>query len=441
MTLTVANEAGAVVTFYSYKGGTGRSMALANIACLLAARQTAMGGKRVLAIDWDLEAPGLHRYLQPYLRGAATQPGLIDLFDVLQKRANELTALVEEQRGQTLADEIELSRYVTDTSYPSLSFLQAGRFDETYSERVNTFPWQSFFRATPSFYRLFAERLGREYSWILVDSRTGLTDISGVCTMLMPEKLVVVFTPNRQSLTGIVDLVRRATKYRRESDDLRPLVVYPLPSRIETSVQPLAQLWRLGDSARSIEGWQGQFDEVFRDVYDLDRDFTLERYFDDVQIQHVAPYAYGEPLRVTEERGSDRLTLTKSYETFREYLTLDAPWVEEDASTPDAKEVRKQIDRLNEAVRAHQTPQGRSETFVGTNAFPNNCQNGFTHALLGVLRRFLEQGLACGVDCKRHTHSVAEGYIQERSQDICDNYPVMTARHIFFELMGRLYVR
>jgi MinD-like ATPase involved in chromosome partitioning or flagellar assembly len=43
---------GKIVTFYSYKGGTGRSMALANVAWILA-----NGGNRVLTIDWDLEAP------------------------------------------------------------------------------------------------------------------------------------------------------------------------------------------------------------------------------------------------------------------------------------------------------------------------------------------------------------------------------------------------
>ena len=47
---------GRVLTFYSYKGGTGRSMALANVGWILAS-----AGKRVLLIDWDFEAPGLHR--------------------------------------------------------------------------------------------------------------------------------------------------------------------------------------------------------------------------------------------------------------------------------------------------------------------------------------------------------------------------------------------
>ena len=47
-----AERPGQVVTFYSYKGGTGRTMALANIAWILAAN-----GKRVLIVDWDLESP------------------------------------------------------------------------------------------------------------------------------------------------------------------------------------------------------------------------------------------------------------------------------------------------------------------------------------------------------------------------------------------------
>src|SRR5215813_12543853 len=66
---------GRIITFYSYKGGTGRSMALANVAWILA-----MNGKRVLVIDWDLEAPGLHRYFHPFLedKELAQCEGLID---------------------------------------------------------------------------------------------------------------------------------------------------------------------------------------------------------------------------------------------------------------------------------------------------------------------------------------------------------------------------
>ena len=67
---------GEIVTFYSYKGGTGRTMALANVAWILASN-----GYRVLTVDWDLESPGLHRYFHPFLRDKELRAtdGVIDL--------------------------------------------------------------------------------------------------------------------------------------------------------------------------------------------------------------------------------------------------------------------------------------------------------------------------------------------------------------------------
>src|SRR5579875_4118515 len=67
---------GKIVTFYSYKGGTGRTMALANVAWILAAN-----GRRVLAVDWDLESPGLYRFYRPFIGQGAIQDsaGVIDM--------------------------------------------------------------------------------------------------------------------------------------------------------------------------------------------------------------------------------------------------------------------------------------------------------------------------------------------------------------------------
>src|SRR5499433_755403 len=91
----LAAPKGRVVTFYSYKGGTGRSMTLANVAWILASN-----GHRVLVIDWDLEAPGLHRYFHPFLedKELTDSPGLIDFaVDFSEaarhaKRADDTTA-------------------------------------------------------------------------------------------------------------------------------------------------------------------------------------------------------------------------------------------------------------------------------------------------------------------------------------------------------------
>lgn len=51
------------ITFYSYKGGVGRSLALANIACLMAEDEE--HPQRVLVWDFDLEAPGLYKLFPP----------------------------------------------------------------------------------------------------------------------------------------------------------------------------------------------------------------------------------------------------------------------------------------------------------------------------------------------------------------------------------------
>src|SRR5262245_29153629 len=57
MGMTTPSQAASIVTFYSWKGGVGRTMALANVAV-----QLARMGSTVLVVDWDLEAPGLDRY-------------------------------------------------------------------------------------------------------------------------------------------------------------------------------------------------------------------------------------------------------------------------------------------------------------------------------------------------------------------------------------------
>jgi len=90
-----APDPGKIIAFYSFKGGTGRSMALANVGCILAQHPDVRG--RVLLVDWDLEAPGLHRYFRKQFYGAfqgseeaqEKTPGLIDLFIELRHRIDE----------------------------------------------------------------------------------------------------------------------------------------------------------------------------------------------------------------------------------------------------------------------------------------------------------------------------------------------------------------
>ncbi|MBK8031371.1 MAG: AAA family ATPase [Chloroflexi bacterium] len=241
---------GQIVTFYSYKGGTGRSMALANIACLLARRYS------VLAIDWDLEAPGLHRFFRPLLKERFPlnesgefelnrHPGLINLFTEIEKSISEDRPVLNQSVVKNLFSQNQLERYILKTSINRLSILKAGSFDDTYSNLINSFPWNSLFERAPWLYLAFGQQLARRYDFVLIDSRTGLTDTSGICTMLMPDRLVTVFTPNFQSSSGVLDIVRRAVSFRRSTDDLRPLIVFPLVSRIDPTRSVAERSWGL----------------------------------------------------------------------------------------------------------------------------------------------------------------------------------------------------
>ena len=244
--------------------------------------------------------------------------------------------------------------------------------DESYPTRVNGFDWEQLYHDAPDVFSAFAQMLAERYDYVLVDSRTGITDAGGICTMLLPDRLVVVFTPNRQSLTGVLARAREATSYRSRSNDLRPLVVFPLASRVELSEEELRQEWRHGavreeppgplmrdayeDGSRLLtgdahqDGYQPSFERLFREVYDLPA-CDMEQYFDEVQIQHAARFAYGEQIAVLDERASDRLSLARSYLSFTRILAdARGPWdyrrdTSAASSGEDQADIRVTLDR------------------------------------------------------------------------------------------------
>jgi len=343
---------GRIITFYSFKGGTGRSMALANVASLLARGgigAEGAGARPVLAIDWDLEAPGLHRYLAAFLPDTAGQPGIVELFLELDEATRQYSPQgsdEDQQAANAVLESVGLNRFVVGTTVPNLSFMPAGRFDKGYPGRVSGFRWDLLHERMPELIPALSRKLAERFSYVLIDSRTGFTDTSGICTMLMPELLVAVFTPNLQSLQGVLDLVRDATEYRRGSSDLRSLVIFPLPSRVEPARPQLLQYWRNGSAQDHFIGYQPAFESTFQDIYRLER-CDLTGYFDEVQIQHVPDYAYGEQLAAELEETDSRLSLKRSYESFaRRLVELPNPWTD-----PRVAAVEAQILELAERGR------------------------------------------------------------------------------------------
>ena len=341
---TGASAPGEVITFYSYKGGTGRTMALANVACLLARRGA---GHSVLMIDWDLEAPGLHHYFAAKLTRAMgsgakaekaldAKPGLAEMAAELGRRIAVRAELSRYTQGETpddAADEadrlvaaLDLAPYLIETDIDGVHLVKAGRFDARYAGSLSKLRWEAWYRRSPELFPALARRLRSMYRWVLIDARTGSTDTTGICTMLMPDKLVVVFTPNRQSLVGITDLTRRAVAWRGRYGEARPLLVYPLPSRIDSERESLRQQWREGNPAQNIEGYQPMFEAALKSAHGL-KACTLQAYFNEVQVQHSPDYAFGERIAADESQTTtdDRFSVARSYEALLGWLALGIP--------------------------------------------------------------------------------------------------------------------
>ena len=314
------SERGKVITFYSYKGGTGRTMALANVACLLSQDSEKSSG-RVLMLDFDLEAPGLHHFFTKVSTNVEElAPGIMNYFRLLKNRFDENEELYQQavKEGWNLLEkEAPIKPYIISDVLPGLDFIKAGSFDDEYPELINSFDWQKFYSQYGDSISIVRQYLESRYQFILVDSRTGLTDISGICTMLLPEKLVGVFTPNRQSLQGLLQLIKQAVEYRQASNDFRPLAVFPLPSRVDQD-EPIRRLeWR--------KKYQHDFEELFKDVYGIEQ-CDLGKYFDEVMLQHVKYYAYGEEIAVLTEP-ADSVSLSRAYRKFSERLIgYDFAW-------------------------------------------------------------------------------------------------------------------
>jgi hypothetical protein len=231
-----------IFTFYSYKGGVGRSMALAAVAHLLA-----RSGLKVLAVDFDLEAPGLENYFFDASQSLARkrERGLIDLINAYRRA---LTNEADFERAEfKRLDQFTIEAIVeAGLRGGSVELMTAGQRQPVermreYAQTVRNFNWQDFFYNWKGdrFFAWLADRWNDPragYDVVLVDSRTGVTEMGGVCAYQLADVAVLLCAPNYQNLEGtrIVaqDFMSEAVKALRPD---RPLEILAVPARLDAT--------------------------------------------------------------------------------------------------------------------------------------------------------------------------------------------------------------
>ena len=266
--------AGTIITFYSYKGGTGRSMCVANTAWILASN-----GLRVLAVDWDLEAPGLHRYFHPFLpdHELLTSSGIIDL--IWEFAEAVLTTEGSDEPGwhEKFA---RISPYAMSIQYNfpgagTIDFVPAGRQDSSYSALVSSFDWENFYDRLGGggFLQALKRNMSELYDYVLIDSRTGLSDTAGICTVQLPSVLVNCFSLSTQAIDGAASVAASVERQRQDTETR----IFPVPMRVEDGEQDKLDASR--DYARDRLG-------VF-----LSHLADPERYWGEVEVPYKSFYA------------------------------------------------------------------------------------------------------------------------------------------------------
>lgn len=84
------------------------------------------------------------------------------------------------------------------------------------------------------------EEWKREYDVILVDSRTGVTEIGGICTVQLPDFLAILSPRTSRGLEGAIDVAVRAGEAMDALPFDRPrLPTLPIVTRFEATTESI----------------------------------------------------------------------------------------------------------------------------------------------------------------------------------------------------------
>jgi MinD-like ATPase involved in chromosome partitioning or flagellar assembly len=227
----------AIVAFYGFRGGAGRTIALAHVAIMLAQR-----GLRVAALDFDLEAPGLHIALGTEDLGDGA--GLVPLL------RNSLTARAQEN----VSTAGHLQVVAPKEGVGKVLLIPAGKVTRTYLAQIEELGVGLWHEPRRSPLERIIEGLIKDEDpdVVFIDCRTGFSGMSASVLFHLSD-LAVIFLPLSDQVLDGVDVLLQAVAAARIQRENKPGLLF-----IPSMVPP-------GEAGKDKVKWYGN---ILRDKYE-----------------------------------------------------------------------------------------------------------------------------------------------------------------------------
>lgn len=223
-----------IITFYSYKGGMGRTTTTMAYAMHLAENH----GKKVVVIDCDLEAPGYLNFFDLAKNDellSGEKNGFVefacDLLFAGDREAININNYIV--KGYTAGEDLGISD--SDSNRGSVWVIPAGNLNEhVLKDGTSDIHRKSYLEGlaklnlsnTPMIIHVFQELITKvqeaeniKADVVLIDSRTGFNDIFGTAVLNLSKSVVGFFGRSRQTSPGFMNLLQM---HRKQIDENHP---------------------------------------------------------------------------------------------------------------------------------------------------------------------------------------------------------------------------
>jgi cellulose biosynthesis protein BcsQ len=204
-----------IVTFYSYKGGMGRTTAMTSYALDLAINHN----KKVCVIDCDFEAPGYLNFFNlasdETLRSGAKNGVIEFLTDhSFKKKINIEDYYIELKKIDGTTDKLKNLFIVPAGNLSDTTLVDENGFYSTHRDqyleglaRVDLSNERNIINGFEQLFSLLKEKIKPDI--FLLDSRTGFNDVFGITALILSDLIVGFFGSSDQTKPGLRFLLDR----------------------------------------------------------------------------------------------------------------------------------------------------------------------------------------------------------------------------------------